>query len=86
MSCEAVYDQDGNLLSSQTTLLNVKIPKPILQKLVTEYPEWKITGDKAVIKDFDSSTGYYEIYLEKGDESKTVFYDATGKKVKPRMS
>jgi len=86
MSCEAVYDKDGNLVSSKTTLLDIKIPQPILQVLVKEYPGWRITGDKAVISDFDSSTGYYEIYLAKGEESKTVYYDATGKKVEPRVS
>jgi len=84
MSCEAVYDKDGNLISSKTTLLDVKLPTPIAQILVREYPGCKITGDKAVIRDFDNSTGYYEIYLEKGEQSKTVYYDASGKKVKPR--
>jgi hypothetical protein len=86
VTCEAIYDKNGRLISSKTIVVDVKLPRPVLQTLVTDYPGWKITGDKAFIRNFDSSTQYFEIYLEKEGETQTVYYNALGEKVNPQVS
>lgn len=86
VTCEATYDSDGKLIRSKTVAQNVKLPPAVHQALKSEYPEWKITGDQAVIRNFDDNTRYFEVYLEKEGESKTVYYNSVGEKVKPRYS
>lgn len=86
ITCEAVYDKNGKLIRSKTVANNVKLPSTVLETIKSEYPGWRITGDQAVIRNFDNNTKYFEIYLEKEGSSMTVFYNTTGKKVKPKYS
>lgn len=86
VTCEAIYNKDGKLIRSKSITTNIKLPAEVHTAIKQEYPGWKITGDQAVVRNFDENTKYFEIYLEKEGESKTVYYSAMGKQVKPRYS
>ncbi|MDX1585272.1 MAG: PepSY-like domain-containing protein [Balneolaceae bacterium] len=84
ITCESVYDSKGNLISSKTVATNLKLPSTILQAIYADYPDWRITEDQMVVRDFDESTKYYKVIISKDGAKQTLYYDAKGKKMKPR--
>jgi len=83
LSCRAVYDKRGNLISSKTIAENVKLPRDIQKFIYTKYPEWTITKDKSIVTDFDEVTKYYEVIIEKNGSIQTLYFDVTGKEIEP---
>lgn len=81
ITCESIYDSKGNLISSKTVATNVKIPSVILQAIYADYPNWKITEDQMVVRDFDESTKYYKVIITKDGAKQTLYYDAKGNKM-----
>lgn len=81
MSCESVYDKNGNLIRARTVLNNVKLPAVVHQALASEFPDWKIKSDQAVIPNFDESKKQFHVSLEKNGNTKTLFYDIKGNTV-----
>lgn len=84
MSCEAVYDSRGRLVRSTTIMSNVKLPEAVHNSVGQHFPGWRITADKAFIQNFDEATKYFEIQLVRNGESRTLYYDANGKRVMPK--
>lgn len=82
ITCESHYDENGRLLWAKTVLIDTKIPAPILKAIVADYPDWKITGDRAVIHDFNENTKKFEVAITKAEETKYLYYSADGKKLK----
>jgi hypothetical protein len=82
---EAVYSPDGKLQRSRETVKNFEPPRVILASLQkSEYKDWKITKDIFVIKNFESgkSQEHYDFKLEKGNQTKTVYFDKNGNMLK----
>lgn len=84
ITCESTYDSKGNLIGSITVANNVKLPSVILQTIYADYPDWKITEDQMVIRDFDESTQYYKVIIAKDGARQSLYYDANGNKMKPK--
>lgn len=86
MSCRAVYDRRGKLISSETVAQNVKLPVNIMRFIVAEFPDWKVTEDKSVVIDFNEATKYYEVVIEKDGSKQTLYFDYQGKTIDPPIS
>lgn len=86
MTCEAVYNADGELVYATSTLTNVKLPKSIIKYVNDNYDGWRVTGDKKKIRNFDANLSYMEIEIEKGDELKTLYFDSNGEKLPEQMA
>lgn len=84
ITCESIYDSRGNLISSKTVASNVKLPSDILQAIYADFPDWKITEDQMVIRDFDESTKYYQVIITKDGATQSLYYDGNGNKIEPR--
>lgn len=84
ITCESIYDSKGNLISSKTVATNVKLPSIILQTIYADYPDWRITEDQMVVKDFDESTKFYKVIITKDGTKQTLYYDAKGSKMEPQ--
>lgn len=82
ITCESHYDGNGRLLWAKTVLIDTKIPGPVLQAISTKYPDWKITGDRAVIHDFDENTKKFEVAVTKGGQKQYLYYSASGNELK----
>jgi hypothetical protein len=84
ITCESIYDSRGNLISSKTVASNFKLPSVILQAIYADYPDWKITEDQMVIRDFDESTKYYKVIITKDGTRQSLYYNAKGKRMEPK--
>lgn len=82
ITCESHYDKNGRLLWAKTVLIDTKIPAPILQAIIADYPDWEVTGDRAVIHNFDEHTKKFEVAITKDRETQYLYYSADGKKLK----
>ncbi|PWN07415.1 PepSY-like domain-containing protein [Rhodohalobacter mucosus] len=85
ITCEAYYDRNGNLIHSKTVMKDAKLPIPILEAVYEIYPEWTITEDHVVIRDFDENKMYSEVEITKGRESKTLYFDSNGEELTPGL-
>ena len=81
ISCEATYDKEGNLIHSKTVMTNAKLPSAILEAVYMDYPEWTISEDHIVIRDFDRNKMYSEVEITRGRESQTLYYDSNGEEL-----
>lgn len=86
MTCEAVYNANGELVYATSTLTNVKLPKSIIKYVNDNYDGWTVTGDKKEIRNFDENLSYMQIEIEKGDESKTLYFDSNGEELPEQMA
>lgn len=82
IKCEATYDAMGRLISSKTVATNVKLPLNIAQSIYKDYPDWTITEDQMVIRNFDESTKYYQVVIAKEGDEQTLYFDSKGNKAK----
>lgn len=74
----AVYDAKGNLIHSREIIKDTALPEAIRTTIVTDYPGWKINGDKEVIREREGVNDMYKIELSKSKERKTLIMDEAG--------
>lgn len=86
LTCRAVYDARGNLISSKTIAENVKLPAELTRFIYTEYPGWTITKDKSIVTDFDETTRHYEVIIEKNGSKQTLYFNTEGEEMDPPVS
>ncbi|MDO7852467.1 hypothetical protein [Hymenobacter convexus] len=80
MKYTAVYDQDGNLISSRRVLKDTPLPIEAMKNVATQFPDWKVIGNKekfTIHKDHDKVA--YKVEIQKGQEIKKVFLDENGR-------
>jgi hypothetical protein len=85
ITCEATYDREGNLIHSRTVMTNAKLPSAVTRALSANYPEWRITEDHVVIRDFDRNKMYSEVEITRRGESKTLYFDSNGEELTPEL-
>lgn len=80
---KAVYDQDGKLLFSKTTIIESKLPMKVTSAIASRYPGWvivntieKITTEENLVKEV------YHVEVQKDQLFKTLFFDNNGNIVK----
>lgn len=83
LNCEAVYDRKGRLIRSETVMSNIKLPRPVMERVSANFPRWKITQDKMVMENFDKQKAIYEVSIDRDGKTMKVYYDANGKRVMP---
>ncbi len=84
----AVYDKDGNLLSSKQEIDNSKLPKEIAEtvnKFISAGWHTDRTHDIIKYKN-DKFTRTYKVKLEKGIEHKILFIDPAGNIINTRFT
>lgn len=86
VTCEGVYDKNGRLVRSKVVFKNVELPDFVMEAVTKDYPGWEVGGDEIVIRDFDENKKYFQVLIYKDRDTKTVYYDAKGKKVKRRFT
>lgn len=88
VNCEAVYDRQGRLLSSETILTNVKLPRAVMDRISSNYPGWSMSADKMVMRDFDDQQKIYQVTIVRARDGKktTIYFDANGKRIIPKLS
>ena len=78
----AVYDAEGKLVQSREVINDARLPKSISSAIITNYPGWRIVGDKEVIRESENVEETYKVQLSKGKEKMTLIMDPDGKVLK----
>jgi len=78
----AVYDEKGNLIHSREIIKDTELPEAIRTTIVTDYPDWKITGDKEIIREGRVINDTYKIEITKNKEKRTLIMDEKGQVLK----
>ena len=74
----AVYDKDGNLLSSRHVLKDTALPIDAAKNVVSQFPDWQIVGNREKLTLHDQHNKvFYRVDIKKGSEMKKVFLDGT---------
>ena len=74
----AVYDKEGNLLSSRQVLKNTQLPVEAAKNVVSQFPDWQIVGNREKLTlHNDNNKVFYRVDIKKGKEMKKVFLDGT---------
>lgn len=69
----------GNLIKSTVIQSDIILPKPIMEKLVSDqYKTWQMVGNKRIIKNFTKDTIRYEVILMKDEELQVVYFNRHG--------
>lgn len=78
---EAIYDKDGNLLSSMEHLKDIELPAEVRNAVAKEYPGWTIEKDTYKMNHYKGKDKKerYKIVLKNGKDKKKVYTDANGK-------
>lgn len=67
VSCEATYDNKGQLINAKTIMNNVQLPDAVQKAINNEYAGWTVASTQAVVQDFRENSKYYKVGLaEKG--------------------
>jgi len=83
----AVYSNKGDLIQSREVSSNIQIPKEVMDEfLKSEYKDWKIVGNKEVIKfyhDHDLNKNdveqHFRITVQKDDVKRSISFNWQGK-------
>lgn len=81
----AVYTPDGKLLQSLEQVRNFEPPRVILANLQkSNFKDWKIIEDVHVVKvnEKGKAKEHYDFKVEKGNHTKTLYFDKAGNIVK----
>ncbi|GAB3853854.1 hypothetical protein GCM10028822_23120 [Hymenobacter terrigena] len=79
MAYTAVYDKNGNLLSSRKVLKNTALPIDAAKNVATQFPGWLIVGDQEKLTVHNQHDKVaYRVIIKKGQEEKKVFLDGDG--------
>lgn len=70
---------NGNLIKATVIQRNIILPKNIMVELSTgEYSDWKMVGNKRIIKNFVKDSIVYEVMMMKDGELRTEYFDSNG--------
>lgn len=77
---EAVYDEDGIVLSTLEKFKDVNLPVPVRHTAFKLYPEWQIIGNVYTVKYYRTKDveKIYKLKLSKGNKKQTLLLDASG--------
>jgi hypothetical protein len=78
----AVYDANGNLIHSREIIKDTELPESIRTTIVSNYPGWKIIGDKEVIREGEGSMDTFKVELSMKKEKRTLIMNKEGKVLK----
>ncbi|HYX10213.1 MAG TPA: hypothetical protein VE912_26025, partial [Bacteroidales bacterium] len=81
ISCEAVYDRNGKLMHSETIMTDVRMPTSVMATIQEEYPDWKVSNNQMVVRDFDDNKKHFEVVINRNGKNRTLYYDALGKNI-----
>jgi|GEM_PF-3474085 len=81
ISCEAVYDRNGKLMHSETIMTDVRMPTSVMATIQEEYPDWKVSNNKMVVRDFDDNKKHFEVVINRDGKKQTLYYDNLGKNI-----
>lgn len=81
----AVYDAKGNLIHSREIIRDTELPEAIRNTIVANYPGWKITGDKEVIRERKGIDDTYKVELTKSKEKRILIMDPEGQVIKDHI-
>ncbi len=76
----AVYDEKGEIMRTSERFKDIRLPLPVSNAIVREYPGWRIEGDIYVVnyrKD-EEIIKSYKLFIRKGDMHKRVKTDEKG--------
>ncbi len=85
----AVFTPDGKLLQSVEQVRNFEPPRTILTSLgKSNYRDWKIVADVHVVKvnQRGKAKEHYDFKVEKGNQTKTLYFDKNGNLVKKYLA
>jgi len=69
----------GNLIKSTVIQTNIKLPRAIMETLVSDtYKSWKMLGNKRIIKNFSEDSIRYEVILMKDGELRVEYFNRYG--------
>jgi hypothetical protein len=72
----AVYDKQGKLIESEYKRFNIALPSELLSYLAeNNNDKWLLTGSEMIMQNFDESTIYYNVTLEKQSQIRSESYD-----------
>jgi len=82
----AVFDKEGNLLSTVEHLYNVKPSKKVGNAMAKSFPGWAMTKDSYKMTHFSGKQKKerYKFIIEKGQDKKVVITDGKGELLKVR--
>jgi hypothetical protein len=76
---DAVYTSKGKLIREREVLKNIALPLQVAHAIASsKYKGWVIDKDKVIITDGIKNTKEYIVTVEKGQNSKTLYYDDNG--------
>lgn len=78
----AVYNEYGNLIHSRETIKDAALPESVRSAIVTNYPGWKITGDRELIRENIGKKVTFKVDLSRGKEKSTLIMDGEGQVIK----
>lgn len=76
VQASATYDENGKLIISKEVLKNTALPRDVSKAIVTNYPGWKVVGDKEVIKNLDHIV--YRVELQKQKDKQRIYLNKQG--------
>lgn len=75
----AVYTPDGTILHSRSLYKDIALPVPVEEALAkSQYKDWKIVGDKEIIKYFKDKTNveeHFRITVEKNNQKRSISFN-----------
>lgn len=74
----AVYDKDGRLIEGELRLMDVALPKHILEEIFQNFSGWKITANEKYVRDFDREKTEYKVILQNGSRKQTLYFGRDG--------
>jgi len=72
---EMLLDTKGNIIKIYEDIDQSELPKPILNKIQSSFPDYKLDDIEKITKD---GSLIYKVELKKGQEEKTVHYNGNG--------
>jgi hypothetical protein len=83
---DAIYTKDGKLVRSKEVVINTLIPLPVMKAIEKgQYKDWRIVGDRSVIKVAQHSIVHYAVKVEKDNNKRTLYFDKNGNQLKNRL-
>jgi hypothetical protein len=77
----AIYNPDGKIVESKTIRKDANLPMNVDQALAkSQYKDWKVVGDKELIKYFDTKNNVEEhvkVTVEKSGQKKNITFNLT---------
>jgi hypothetical protein len=84
-SYRAVYDKEGNLLSSKFIIPQAKLPAEVMKTISEKYPEWKVTTDtEKIVHKKSEYKAIYRVTIEQNKAHRMLEIADGGKLIKDK--